>query len=193
MLQPAELSLEEMGDLAAIIPAADPEVKVRYKSIPEFERASRRSIIPVCEPTLGGNEAKYVLQAIETNWISSAGHFIREFEARFAEFCGVRYGIACANGTVAMHLAMATLGLEPGDEVIIPTFTMIATANAVTYCGAKPVLVDMEPQYWQMDIDQVESKITPPHAGDRPGAHLRPPHRHGPAAGAGPEARPAGD
>jgi perosamine synthetase len=160
MLQPAELSLEEMGDLAAIIPAADPEVKVRYKTIPEFERASRRSIIPVCEPTLGGNEAKYVLQAIETNWISSAGQYIRDFEARFADFCGVRYGIACANGTVAMHLAMATLGLDPGDEVIIPTFTMIATANAVTYCGAKPVLVDMEPQYWQMDIDQVESKIT---------------------------------
>jgi perosamine synthetase len=159
MLQPAELSLEEMGDLAVIIPAADPEVKVRYKAIPEFERASRRSIIPVCEPTLGGNEAKYVQQAIETNWISSAGQFIRDFEARFAEFCGVKYGIACANGTVAMHLAMATLGLEPGDEVIIPTFTMIATANAVTYCGAKPVLVDMEPNYWQMDVDQVERKI----------------------------------
>jgi perosamine synthetase len=160
MLQPAELSLQEMGDLAAIIPAADPEVKVRYKPIPEFERATRRSFIPVCEPTLGGNEAKYVQQAIETNWISSAGQFIRDFEARFAEFCGVKYGIACANGTVAMHLAMATLGLDPGDEVIIPTFTMIATANAVTYCGAKPVLVDMEPQYWQMDVNQVESKIT---------------------------------
>jgi perosamine synthetase len=161
MLQPSELSLEEMGDLAAIIPAADPEVKVRYKAIPEFDRASRRSIIPVCEPTLGGNEAKYVQQAIETNWISSAGQFIRDFEARFAEFCGVRYGIACANGTVAMHLAMATLGLEPGDEVIIPTFTMIATANAVTYCGAKPVLVDMEPDYWQMDVEQIAHKITP--------------------------------
>jgi perosamine synthetase len=161
MLQPAELSLDEMGDLAAIIPAADPEVRVRYKPIPEFERATRRSFIPVCEPTLGGNEAKYVQQAIETNWISSAGQFIRDFEARFAEFCGVKYGIACANGTVAMHLAMATLGLDPGDEVIIPTFTMIATANAVTYCGAKPVLVDMEPQYWQMDVNQVESKITP--------------------------------
>ncbi len=115
----------------------------------------------MCEPTLGGNEMKYVQQAIETNWISSAGRFIRDFEARFAEICGVKYGIACANGTVAMHLAMATLGLEPGDEVIIPTFTMIATANAVTYCGAKPVLVDMEPNYWQMDLNQVEARITP--------------------------------
>lgn len=165
MLQPAELTLEEMGDLASIIPAADPEVKVRYRPIPDFDERSdqstRRSIIPVCEPTLAGNELKYVQQAVETNWISSAGSFIREFEARFAAACGTRYGIACANGTVAMHLAMATLGLEAGDEVIIPTFTMIATANAVTYCGAKPVLVDMEPNYWQMDIAQVARKITP--------------------------------
>ena len=161
MLQPADLSLEEMGELAAIIPAADPEVKLSYRAIPEFGRADRRSIIPVCEPTLGGNEMKYVQQAIETNWISSAGKFISDFEAQFAEYCGAKYGIACANGTVAMHLAMATLGLEPGDEVIIPTFTMIATANAVTYCGARPVLVDMEPEYWQMDLNQVEAKITP--------------------------------
>lgn len=161
MLKPIELTLEEMGDLAAVIPAADPEVKLAYRPIPSFEDRSRRRIIPVCEPTLGGNELKYVTQAVETNWISSAGSFIRDFEARFAEICGVKYGIACANGTVAMHLAMATLGLEPEDEVIIPTFTMIATANAITYCGAKPVLVDMEPDYWQMDLNHVEAKITP--------------------------------
>ncbi|MCB0073238.1 MAG: DegT/DnrJ/EryC1/StrS family aminotransferase [Caldilineaceae bacterium] len=165
MLKPAELSLEEMGDLAAVIPAADPEVKVRYKPIPDFEmrtdQATRRAIIPVCEPTLTGNELKYVTQAVETNWISSAGSYIREFETRFAQACGTRYGIACANGTVAMHLAMATLGLEPDDEVIIPTFTMIATANAVTYCGATPVLVDQEPEFWQMDLNQIEAKITP--------------------------------
>ncbi len=161
MLTPAELPLEEMGDLADIIPAADPEVRVRYRAIPSFEETTRRSIIPVCEPTLGGNEMKYVQQAIETNWISSAGSFIRDFEAKFAEACGTRYGIACANGTVAMHLALATLGLEPGDEVILPTFTMIATINAVTYCGATPVLVDSELDYWQMDVQQVADKITP--------------------------------
>jgi perosamine synthetase len=161
MLQAVELSLEEMGDLAAIIPAADPEVKVQYRSIPDFETQARRAVIPVCEPTLGGNELKYVQQAVETNWISSAGSFIREFEAQFAAACGTRYGIACANGTVAMHLALATLGLEPGDEVILPTFTMIATINAVTYCGATPVLVDCEPDYWQMDVEQVAKKITP--------------------------------
>ncbi|MBW7882548.1 MAG: DegT/DnrJ/EryC1/StrS family aminotransferase [Caldilineaceae bacterium] len=161
MLQPFELSLAEMGELASIIPAADPEVKLQYRTIPDFDNKSRRSIIPVCEPALTGNELKYVQQAVETNWISSAGSFIRDFEERFAAACGTKYGIACANGTVAMHLAMATLGLEPGDEVIIPTFTMIATANAVTYCGAKPVLVDAEPAYWQMDLNQVEAKITP--------------------------------
>ncbi len=161
MLKPAELSLEEMGDLAAVIPAGDPEVKLAYRPIPDFDQNARRRIIPVCEPTLGGNELKYVTRAVETNWISSAGSFIRDFEARFAEACGVRYGVACANGTVAMHLALATLGLEPGDEVIIPTFTMIATANAVTYCGATPVLVDMEPEYWQMDIERVAQAITP--------------------------------
>ena len=93
-----------------------------------------------------------------------------------------KYGIACANGTVAMHLAMATLGLEPGDEVIIPTFTMIATANAVTYCGAKPVLVDMEPGYWQMDVEPGRGQDHAAHQGHRAGAHLRPPDGHGPAA-----------
>ncbi len=161
MLQPAELSLEEMGDLAQIIPIADPEVKLRYRAIPAFDQPTRRHIIPVCEPTLGGNELKYVQRAIETNWISSAGSFIPEFEHRFAEFCGAKYGVSCNNGTVALHLALATLGLEPDDEVILPAFTMIATINAVTYCGARPVLVDSEPTYWQMDVAQVAAKITP--------------------------------
>ena len=100
MLKPVELTLEEMGELAAIIPAADPEVKGHYHPIPDFDRATdhtvRRGVIPVCEPTLGGNELKYVQQAIETNWISSAGGFIRDFEAQFAAFCGAQYGIACA-------------------------------------------------------------------------------------------------
>lgn len=161
MLKPHELSLADMGDLAAIIPGPDPEVKLIYRAIPTFGAPSRHSIIPVCEPTLGGNELKYVQRAVETNWISSAGSFIRDFETNFAAACGVKYGIACANGTVALHLALATLGLQPGDEVIIPTFTMIATINAVAYCGATPVLVDSEPGFWQMDVAQVAAKITP--------------------------------
>jgi perosamine synthetase len=161
MLKPHELSMEELGDLAEIIPGPEPVLQAAVHPIPQFGAASRRPIIPVCEPTLSGNELKYVTDAIETNWISSAGSYIRRFEAMFAEKMGARYGVACANGTVALHLALATLGLEPGDEVIIPTFTMIATANAVTYLGAKPVLVDAEPCTWNLDIEQVEAKITP--------------------------------
>jgi len=161
MLQPRELELEEMGDLAEIIPGPEPELQMCLQTIPRFAGQSRRGIIPVCEPTLSGNELKYVTDAVETNWISSAGGYIRRFETMFAEKAGAKYGIACANGTVALHLALATLGLQPGDEVIIPTFTMIATANAVTYLGAKPVLVDSEPATWNMDIAQVEAVITP--------------------------------
>jgi len=161
MLKPRELSLDEMGDLADIIPGPDPELKATIRAISQFEADVTRPIIPVCEPTLTGNELKYITQAVETNWISSAGSFIRDFERKFADLSGARYGVACANGTVALHLALATLGLEPGDEVIIPTFTMIATANAVTYCGGRPVLADAEPCTWNMDLNQVEDRITP--------------------------------
>jgi len=160
MLKPTELSLDEMGDLAEIIPGPDPKVNVQINTMPQFKTMTRRSFIPVCEPTLAGRELEYVTRAVQTNWISSAGSFITDFEALFAEKCGARYGIACTNGTVALHLALATLGLEPGDEVILPTFTMIATINAVTYCGATPVLVDSEPATWNLDVAQVAAKIT---------------------------------
>jgi len=161
MLKPVELDLAEMGELAAIIPGPDPELKAQVTTIPQFQPKRPRAYIPVCEPTLGGRELEYVTRAVQTNWISSAGSFIKDFEALFAEKCGARYGIACANGTVALHLALATLGLQPGDEVIVPSFTMIATINAVTYCGATPVLVDSEPCTWNLDIDDVARKITP--------------------------------
>lgn len=160
MLQPRELKLEAMGDLAEIIPGPEPVLIAQRHPIPHFDAPTRRPIIPVCEPWLAGNELKYITEAVETNWISSAGGYIHRFEALFAEKMGARYGVACANGTVALHLALTTLGLEPGDEVIIPTFTMIATANAVTYLGARPVLVDSEPVTWNMDVNQVEAKIT---------------------------------
>lgn len=160
MLQPQELNLDEMGELAEIIPGPDPKVRAYVTTIPQFESTRPSPYIPVCEPTLGGHELEYITRAVQTNWISSAGSFIREFETLFAQKCGARYGVACANGTVALHLALATLGLEPGDEVILPTFTMIATINAVTYCGATPVLVDSEPCTWNLDLEQVANKIT---------------------------------
>ena len=161
MLKPAELKPEDLGELAGIIPGRDPELRVSISRIPVSETDLQSRVIPVCEPTLGGNEAEYVLDCVESNWISSAGKYIPRFEETFAAACDARYGVACANGTVALHLALATLGIGPGDEVILPTFTMIATINAVTYTGARPVLVDSEPDTWNMDLNQVADKITP--------------------------------
>ena len=161
MLKETRLQLEELGELADIIPGPEPELRVSIRRIPVFQADLARSIIPVCEPRLDGNELKYVTNCIETNWISSAGRYIQEFEAAFAAACECKYGAACANGTVALHLALATLGIGPGDEVIIPTFTMIATINSVTYTGATPVLVDSEPETWNMDVSQVAARITP--------------------------------
>ena len=117
--------------------------------------------LPVCEPMLAGNELKYVTDAISTGWISSAGSYVSAFERAFADYCGVRHGIAVCNGTVALHLALRALGIGPGDEVIIPDFTMIASALAVCYCGAKPVFVDADAATWNMDVSAVERDITP--------------------------------
>jgi perosamine synthetase len=117
--------------------------------------------ISVAQPKLEGNERKYVLDCLDTNWISSNGKYIAAFEESFAAFCGVKHAIAANNGTTALHLALVALGLQPGDEVIIPTVTYIATANAVQYCGAKPVLVDVCADTMNIDPAQIEAKITP--------------------------------
>lgn len=117
-------------------------------------------MIPVCEPFIGQKELEYVTDCLKTNWISSKGKYIEEFEERFANYCGCKYGIATTNGTTALHLALASLGIGPGDEVIVPTFTMISTVFAVVYTGAKPVLVDAEPETWNIDTTRIEEKIT---------------------------------
>ncbi|MBI1936251.1 DegT/DnrJ/EryC1/StrS family aminotransferase [Candidatus Woesearchaeota archaeon] len=117
-------------------------------------------MIPVCEPTLRGNELKYVIECVKSGWISSSGRFIKEFEEKFSSYCKVPYGISCSNGTAALHLAIESMGIGHGDEVIIPTFTMIASCNAVIYSGAKPVLVDSEFGTWNIDIGKIEEKIT---------------------------------
>jgi len=117
-------------------------------------------MIPVCEPFLNGNEKKYVLDALETGWISSSGKYVSLFEEAFAKYCGVKHGITVCNGTVALHLALVALGIEKGDEVIIPDFTMIASAFAVCYTGAIPVFVDAEKDTWNIDPNKIEEKIT---------------------------------
>ena len=117
--------------------------------------------LPVCEPFLDGNERAYVLEAIETGWISSAGKYIGAFEAAFASYLGAKHAIAVSNGTTALHLALVAMGIGKGDEVIIPEFTMIASAFAVCYTGAIPVFVDAECDTWNIDPTQIEARITP--------------------------------
>lgn len=116
--------------------------------------------IPVCQPLLGGNELKYVSDAVSTGWISSSGSYVTAFEESFAKYCGVKHAVAVCNGTVAIHLALSALGIGKGDEVIIPSFTMIATAFAVCYTGATPVFVDADKDTFNIDVTKIEEKIT---------------------------------
>ena len=116
--------------------------------------------IPVNEPVLDGNEKKYLAQCIDTGWISSEGPFVREFESRFAARVGRKHGVAVCNGSAALDAAAAALRLGPGDEVIMPTFTIISCASAVSRLGATPVLVDCDPKTWNMDPAAIEDRIT---------------------------------
>jgi len=120
-----------------------------------------KRFIPVAAPMLIGNEKAYVMDCLKSTWISSSGKYIERFEAAFADFCEVKYAISCCNGTVALHLALMALDVGPGDEVIVPTLTFVATANAVTYCGARPIFVDSEPETWNLNPALLEEKITP--------------------------------
>lgn len=117
--------------------------------------------IPVNEPLLDGNEKKYLLECIETGWISSEGPFIKEFEQKFAARMERKHGIAVCNGTAAIDAAIEALDIGEGDEVIMPTFTIISCISQIVRNGAKPVLVDSDPITWNMDVSQIESKITP--------------------------------
>ncbi|MEI7880134.1 MAG: DegT/DnrJ/EryC1/StrS family aminotransferase [bacterium] len=123
--------------------------------------SNKKHSIPVAAPALVGREKEYVLDCLETNWISSTGQYIGRFERAFAEFCGMPHAMSCSNGTVALHLALLALDIKPGDEVIVPTLTYVATANAVAYCGATPVFVDAETETWNLDPAQIAAKITP--------------------------------
>lgn len=116
--------------------------------------------IPVYQPSLSGREREYVLDCLDSTWISSKGKYIGRFEEGFAKSVGVRHATSVSNGTVALHLALVALGIGPGDEVIVPTFTYIASVNAIAYTGATPVFVDSLAETWQMDPADVERKVT---------------------------------
>jgi perosamine synthetase len=117
--------------------------------------------IPVAHPYFAGNEKKYVTECLDTMWVSSIGRFIPEFEKAFAGFCEVEHAVACNSGTSAIHLALMAFDVKAGDEVIVPALTYVASANAVRYCGAQPVLVDSEPRTMNLDPAKIESRIGP--------------------------------
>ncbi len=117
--------------------------------------------IPLYVPFLGGNEKKYVNECLDSTWISSKGKFIKEFEDKFSEHIDVKYATAVSNGTTALHLALVALGITSGDEVIVPSFTYIASVSSILYCNATPVFVDSLESTWQMDPEDVRRKITP--------------------------------
>ncbi len=116
---------------------------------------------PIMEPLLGGNELDYVTECVKTNWISSQGKFVTEFENMFAEYHGASFALAVSNGTVALHLALVSLGIGEGDEVIVPDLTFAASINAILHAGATPVIVDVDPETWNIDPDKITQAITP--------------------------------
>ena len=120
----------------------------------------KRKFIPVSEPNIGKEEIENVKKCVESTWISSLGEYIIKFEEEFKNFIGTKYSTTTSNGTTAIHLALITLGIGPGDEVIVPDLTFVATANAVYYTGAKPVLVDIDKDTWNIDINKIEKAIT---------------------------------
>jgi perosamine synthetase len=141
-------------------------MRATYRQLPlsylEEQQAQRPpNFIPIYEPWLGADEEAFVLDAVRSGWISSLGSYISRFEQRFAEFCGTAHAVSVSNGTTALHLALHALGVGPGDEVIVPALTFVASANAVTYTGAKPVFADVDPATWTIRTDEIERLITP--------------------------------
>lgn len=118
-----------------------------------------RVVIPLAVPHLTGNLRRYLDECVETNYVSSVGPFVTRFEEEFARFVGSRYAVACVNGTAALHLAVRLLGVEPGDEVLVSTFTFVASVNALVYQRARPVLVDAERESWNLDPELVAGEI----------------------------------
>lgn len=141
----------QVAEIAELIPGPEPEVN----------RTGPHRYLPVADTDLDGNELEYVTEAVNSNWVSSAGPYVERLEAMFADYCGTRHAITTASGATALDVMLRAAGIGPGDEVILPTFTMVATANSVHHTGAKVVFVDSDPATWNMDIDQVRLAIGP--------------------------------
>jgi perosamine synthetase len=153
---PEEEISNHLNTRVRIIPLIDELGKVV-----DYASLFRQHFIPVMEPSLSGNELKYVTECIRTNWISSQGHFVKDFETIFQGLTQMGGAVATSNGTCALHLAIAALGIGVGDEVIVPNLTFASTVNAIIYTGADPVLVDVDQNNLTIDIDSIESVITP--------------------------------
>jgi perosamine synthetase len=147
---------EHLNERVRLIPLIDEE-----RRVVDYASMGRYAAIPVANPSLDGNELAYVVDCLESGWISSQGSYLRKFEAAFAEYLGVEHAIAVTNGTVALHLALVALGIGPGDEVIVPDLTFAASASAVVHAGATPVLVDVERRTWTLDVEKAAAAITP--------------------------------
>ena len=150
-----EKVLPLLSERIKYVPVVDEQRRVvDYMAFAQFMH------LPVASPAFPGNELRYVSECVITNWISSQGRFVSEFERLFAEFCAVKHAVALSNGTVALHLALVLAGVRPGDEVIVPTLSFAATANVVLHAGGTPVFVDSEPTSWNLDPEKVAEKIT---------------------------------
>jgi perosamine synthetase len=145
----------------AAVAGSAAQAKITWRKPRPVASKALGRVLPVCEPILEGNELAYLRECIETGWISGRGAFVARFEEAFAAACGVRHAVACSSGTAALHLALWTLGIGPGDEVIVPTLCIVSLPNAVRLCGAEPVFVDAERRTWNMDPADVAAKITP--------------------------------
>jgi perosamine synthetase len=152
---PAAVTLDagELARIARLLPDPEPPLGTTTGHV--------KDVLHVSDMLLDGNELAYVTEAVRTNWISSAGSYVSRFEEAFAAATGCRFAVACSSGTTALHLALSAAGIGDGDEVLLPTFTMIATANAVRYVGAEPVLLDAEGESWNLAVDGMADKLSP--------------------------------
>lgn len=147
MIETRDYDVSELGDKKKVIPGAEPKLN------------REGTVIQVCTPDITEKEIEYVTDAIKSGWISSRGVYLDKFEKLFAEKVGAKYAIAVNSGTSALHIALAALGVGPGDEVIVPSATMVSTAFAVSYVGATPIFVDCD-EYYQMDVKQAREALS---------------------------------